>query len=121
MASARNNKVQDLRAALRKQQQRERDAADTVFKLLATEEDAREATAAGVAKLADAVGPGRVAELTGLEPREVTAYLKLHAELSGMQSSEPATADSSGDNRAAAEVPAQGGPASEPAASAASE
>ncbi|MFJ2193093.1 hypothetical protein ACIOJE_34990 [Kitasatospora sp. NPDC087861] len=82
MASARNNKIQDRRAALREQQKLERLAADEVFKLLTAEEEAREATAAGVADLVDKVGAARAGALAGLDARDIAAYLKLHDEVS---------------------------------------
>ena len=83
MASARNNTVQERRAALREQQRLERAAADEVFKLLEAEENAKVATAAGIVKLVDTAGRDRAADVTGLSLRELAAYAALHAEATG--------------------------------------
>lgn len=103
MASARNNRAQDRRAALRERQRREKEAADAVFSLLDKEDKAREASAGGVANLADVVGKARAADLLGLTPAEVTAYLTLHRKVTGT------------DEDAGASIPGQ----SEPGATAA--
>ncbi|MFD8146079.1 hypothetical protein [Streptomyces sp. NPDC059708] len=99
MASARNNMIQDRRSALRERQRFERLAADEVFKHLDAEEKAREATAGAVAKLVEAVGRDRAGDVTGLEPRSVTAYIRLHEELNG-------TATDDGESTSAPEVAA---------------
>ncbi|WP_335983192.1 hypothetical protein [Streptomyces sp. CA2R106] len=113
MASTRNNRVQDRRAALREQHARERKAADAVFVLLDKEEAAREAAAGGVADLVETVGKARAAELLGLTPAEVSAYLTLHRDVTGGRdvetddaASDDGAADAAGED-AAGTIPAQ--------------
>lgn len=113
MASTRNNRSQDRRAALREQQRREKEAADAVFTLLDKEDKAREASAGGVAKLVDVVGKPRAADLLGLTPAEVSAYLTLHQDVTGGRDVETDDAtpdggatDSAGEH-AAGTIPAQ--------------
>lgn len=124
MASTRNNSVQDRRAALRDQQKREREAADAVFKLLEAEEKARLATAAGVAKLVTAAGKDRAADVLGLKPAEVTAYLTLDREENAAGTDEAKDSAGGGEgtqgedtagNGAAGGIPAQSDAAPAPA------
>jgi len=81
MASARNNKIQERRAALREQHKREREAADAAFKALDDEYAARVAAARAVASVVELVGKERAAILLDLEPRDVAAYLKFVEEV----------------------------------------
>jgi len=118
MASARNNTSQGRRAALVEQQKRERAAADLVFKLLDVEESARLKTAAAVAKLVGTLGASRAAEVTGLEAREITAYLKLDSEADVPDDLDAVDDDAraadvddvESDGQGVGAVPAQGGP-----------
>ncbi|MFI9041649.1 hypothetical protein [Streptomyces sp. NPDC053726] len=123
MASTRNNRVQNRRAALREQQKREQKAADAVFTLLDKEEQAREASADGVAKLVDVVGKPRAADLLGLTPAEVAAYITLYRELSGTDETGEADSTASDDSdadttdeSAEASIPAQSEADTAPAA-----
>ncbi len=81
MASARNNRIQERRTALREQQKREREAADAAFKALDSEYEAQLAAAAAVAAVVELSGKERAGALLGLEPRDVNAYVKLLEDL----------------------------------------
>jgi hypothetical protein len=131
MASTRNNKLQERRAALREQQKREREAADAAFKALDDEYDAKVTAAQAVASVVELSGKERAAILLDLETRDVAAYVKYAedaasgetAEGTGEQGGGGSGAsnnsavdgaesgkrdETAGQSKAAAEVPAQG-------------
>ncbi|WP_327072072.1 hypothetical protein [Kitasatospora sp. NBC_01302] len=122
MASARNNRIQERRAALREQQKREREAADAAFKALDDELDAKIAAAKAVANVIELSGRERAAGLLGLEARELAAYAQLAKELAepgADESADTSDADSADEGQgeaAAAGIPSQGEPATAAAA-----